>query len=168
MAFFALAFGISGGIYMAIARISENTTIGAAAATVGLTLFLALCYVHPCYCAHALERLRNCQRKPSVLLFQAKESPMPRGGKSKYTSKQKRKAHHIEEGYEKRGVSSDEAARRAYATINKYEGGGKKSGSGSKRKKRKSSSSKRGRKTSGRRTSSSHKRKSSRKSRRKG
>ena len=29
---------------------------------------------------------------------------MARGSKSKYTSKQKRKAEHIEEGYEKRGV----------------------------------------------------------------
>jgi len=91
---------------------------------------------------------------------------MPRGGKSKYTSKQKRKAHHIEEGYEKRGVSPDEAERRAYVTINKYEGGGKKGGSGSKRKKRKSSSSKSSRKSSGRK-SSGRKRKSSRKSRRK-
>lgn len=48
---------------------------------------------------------------------------MPRGGKGKYTGKQKRKAHKIEEGYEKRGVSSKEAARRAYATVNKEEGG---------------------------------------------
>jgi hypothetical protein len=32
---------------------------------------------------------------------------MPRGDKSSYTSKQKRKASHIEEGYEKRGVSKD-------------------------------------------------------------
>lgn len=30
---------------------------------------------------------------------------MPRGDKSSYTSKQKRKAEHIEEGYEDRGVS---------------------------------------------------------------
>jgi len=29
---------------------------------------------------------------------------MPRGSKSKYTSKQKREAEHIEEGYEDRGV----------------------------------------------------------------
>ena len=29
---------------------------------------------------------------------------MPRGDKSKYTDRQKRKAQHIEEGYEKRGV----------------------------------------------------------------
>jgi hypothetical protein len=29
---------------------------------------------------------------------------MPRGSKAKYTSKQKRKAQHIEEGYESRGV----------------------------------------------------------------
>ena len=55
---------------------------------------------------------------------------MPRGDKSSYTSKQKRRAEHIEEGYEKRGVSSKEAARRAWATVNKESGGGKKSGSG--------------------------------------
>jgi hypothetical protein len=33
--------------------------------------------------------------------------------KQKYTSNQKRKAHDIEKGYEKRGVSSKEAERRA-------------------------------------------------------
>jgi hypothetical protein len=51
---------------------------------------------------------------------------MPRGDKSSYTSKQKRQAEHIEEGYEKRGVSRREAGRRAWATVNKEEGGGKK------------------------------------------
>jgi plasmid stabilization system protein ParE len=55
---------------------------------------------------------------------------MPRGDKSAYTDKQKRKAEHIEEGYEKRGVSKDEAERRAWATVNKDSGGGNKSGSG--------------------------------------
>jgi len=55
---------------------------------------------------------------------------MPRGDKSAYTDKQKRKAAHIEEGYEDRGVSKDEAERRAWATVNKESGGGKKSGSG--------------------------------------
>jgi plasmid stabilization system protein ParE len=55
---------------------------------------------------------------------------MPRGDKSSYTSKQKRQAEHIEEGYEKRGVSKGEAERRAWATVNKETGGGKKSGSG--------------------------------------
>ena len=55
---------------------------------------------------------------------------MPRGDKSSYTDKQKRKAEHIEEGYEKRGVSKDEAARRAWATVNKETGGGNTSGSG--------------------------------------
>ncbi|HVW01873.1 MAG TPA: hypothetical protein VHB77_16085 [Planctomycetaceae bacterium] len=55
---------------------------------------------------------------------------MPRGDKSKYTDKQKRKAEHIEEGYEKRGVGEKEAERRAWATVNKSSGGGKKSGSG--------------------------------------
>ena len=55
---------------------------------------------------------------------------MPRGDKSKYTDKQERQAEHIEEGYEKRGISEDEAERRAWATVNKASGGGKKSGSG--------------------------------------
>src|ERR1043165_346445 len=55
---------------------------------------------------------------------------MPRGDKSKYTDRQKRKAQHIEEGYESRGVSEKEAERRAWATVNKEEGGGNKSGSG--------------------------------------
>jgi len=55
---------------------------------------------------------------------------MPRGDKSAYTGKQQRKAEHIEEGYEKRGVGKEEAERRAWATVNKETGGGKKSGSG--------------------------------------
>src|SRR5262245_16625258 len=55
---------------------------------------------------------------------------MPRGDKSAYSDKQKRKAEHIEEGYEHRGVSEKEAARRAWATVNKESGGGEKSGSG--------------------------------------
>lgn len=55
---------------------------------------------------------------------------MPRGDKSAYTDKQKRKAEHIAEGYEERGVPEDEAERRAWATVNKDSGGGNKSGSG--------------------------------------
>jgi plasmid stabilization system protein ParE len=58
---------------------------------------------------------------------------MPRGDKDKYTDKQKRQAEHIEEGYEKQGVSEDEAERRAWATVNKQDGGGKQSGSGRKK-----------------------------------
>jgi plasmid stabilization system protein ParE len=53
-----------------------------------------------------------------------------RGDKAKYTDKQKRKAEHIEEGYEKRGASHQEAERRAWATVNKESGGGNRSGSG--------------------------------------
>ncbi|HEY2103750.1 MAG TPA: plasmid stabilization protein [Chthoniobacterales bacterium] len=82
---------------------------------------------------------------------------MPRGSKSKYTSKQKRKAEHIEEGYEKRGTSSKEAERRAWATVNKMDKGGKKSGSGRGKKQNKSPSrkggKKGGRKSAGRRKS---------------
>lgn len=57
---------------------------------------------------------------------------MPRGSKEAYTDKQKRQAEHIEEGYEKKGVSAKEAESRAWATVNKQDGGGKKSGSGRK------------------------------------
>ncbi|HZZ62217.1 MAG TPA: plasmid stabilization protein [Roseiarcus sp.] len=53
---------------------------------------------------------------------------MPRGDKSKYTDKQERKADHIAESYEKRGVSDKEAERRAWATVNKDDAGGKKAG----------------------------------------
>ena len=84
---------------------------------------------------------------------------MPRGDKSSYTSKQKRMAERIESGYKRRGVSSGEAERRAWATVNKETGGGKKRAA--KRKKRTSSSSTRSRSsrrgtkgTSRRRTSS--------------
>src|SRR5262249_19286847 len=55
---------------------------------------------------------------------------MASGDKSKYTDKQKRKAEHIAEGYEDRGVSKEEARRRAWATVNKESGGGNLSGSG--------------------------------------
>jgi plasmid stabilization system protein ParE len=71
---------------------------------------------------------------------------MPQGDKSSYTGKQKRKAEHIEEGYEKRGVSKKEAERRAWATVNKSSGGGKKSGSGRGKSESKASSKKGGKK----------------------
>lgn len=69
---------------------------------------------------------------------------MPRGDKSSYTDKQKRKAEHIEEGYEDRGVGKSEAERRAWATVNKESGGGKKSGSGRGKKENHASSRKGG------------------------
>lgn len=53
---------------------------------------------------------------------------MPQGDKSKYTDKQKRKAEHIAESYEERGVPEEEAEARAWATVNKDDGGGKKPG----------------------------------------
>lgn len=71
---------------------------------------------------------------------------MPRGDKDKYTDKQKRKAEHIAEGYEDRGVSSKEAESRAWATVNKESGGGNKSGSGRGRKDTHESSRRGGRK----------------------
>lgn len=59
---------------------------------------------------------------------------MPRGDKDKYTDKQKRKAEHIEQSYEDKGVSKDEAEARAWATVNKQSGGGeRKGGSGQKK-----------------------------------
>ncbi len=57
---------------------------------------------------------------------------MARGDKSAYTDKQKRQAEHIEKSYEDKGVSEEEAERRAWATVNKTAGGGKKSGFGRK------------------------------------
>jgi len=51
---------------------------------------------------------------------------MRRGDKSSYTDKQKRKAEHIEEGHEKRGIPRKEAESRAWATVNKGPGGGNK------------------------------------------
>jgi plasmid stabilization system protein ParE len=60
----------------------------------------------------------------------AGEAPMPRGDKSKYTHKQERKAEHIAESYEHKGVSETESERRAWATVNKDDGGGKAGGSG--------------------------------------
>ena len=85
---------------------------------------------------------------------------MPRGDKSAYTSKQKRQARHIEEGYEKKGVSSKTAAARAWATVNKETGGGKKSGSGRGRKTTHSASRAGGRKAAKSRTRSRSSRKS--------
>src|SRR5215213_7491946 len=74
---------------------------------------------------------------------------MARGDKSAYTDKQKRKAEHIEESYEERGVPENEAERRAWATVNAMDHGGKKSGSGRGKRVNKAP----GRKTSGRKTS---------------
>jgi plasmid stabilization system protein ParE len=53
---------------------------------------------------------------------------MPRGDKAKYTDKQDRKAEHIADSYEQRGVPPKEAERRAWATVNKADGGGKRPG----------------------------------------
>ena len=60
---------------------------------------------------------------------------MAPGSKKKYTSKQKRNAHDIEKGYKNRGVSSKEAERRAWATVNKSDKGGRKKGGGRPRQK---------------------------------
>lgn len=86
---------------------------------------------------------------------------MPQGDKSSYTSKQKRKAEHIEDSYRKRGVSKGEAEERAWRTVNKQDGGAKKKSTSSRRKSgstsaRKSSGSRK--RSTGRKTSTSRKR----------
>jgi plasmid stabilization system protein ParE len=80
---------------------------------------------------------------------------MPQGDKSSYTAKQRRKADHIEEGYEDRGVSHKEAERRAWATVNKESGGGKKSGSGRGKKESHASSRKGGHRSAATRSAAS-------------
>ena len=72
---------------------------------------------------------------------------MARGSKSKYSSKQKRKASKIERGYRNRGVSKKESKARAWATVNKMTHGGKRSGSGRGRTMNKSSARKGGRRS---------------------
>ncbi|PPA04572.1 termination factor Rho [Pseudomonas sp. MWU12-2312b] len=59
---------------------------------------------------------------------------MPRGSKDKYTAEQKRKAEHIEDSYESKGVSREEAEARAWATVNKQSGGGERAGGSGRRK----------------------------------
>jgi len=76
---------------------------------------------------------------------------MPRGEKSKYTDKQKRKAEYIEEGYKKRGIRTKEAERRAWATVNKTDRGGKKKGGSGRGKKQNKAPSRRGGRKGGRR-----------------
>ena len=76
---------------------------------------------------------------------------MPRGEKSKYTDKQKRKAEHIEEGYKKRGTRAKEAERRAWATVNKTDRGGKKKGGSGRGKKQNKAPSRKGGRKGGRR-----------------
>jgi plasmid stabilization system protein ParE len=88
---------------------------------------------------------------------------MPRGDKGSYTDKQKRQAEHIEEGYEKKGVSKKEAESRAWATVNKETGGGKKSGSGRGKKTSRSASKKGGKKAGKKKSAKKSSKKSSRK-----
>jgi plasmid stabilization system protein ParE len=71
---------------------------------------------------------------------------MPRGEKSAYTDKQKRKAEDIAKGYTERSIEPKEAERRAWATVNKSTGGGKKSGSGRGKKTKKGPAKKGGKK----------------------
>lgn len=68
---------------------------------------------------------------------------MPRGDKSAYSEKQKRKAQYIEDSYEERGIPVKEAAARAWATVNKQSGGGDKSGAGRRKSPRSKAASRR-------------------------
>jgi hypothetical protein len=52
------------------------------------------------------------------------------GSKEKYTEAQERKAEHIEESYQAKGVSQEKSEEIAWATVNKQSGGGERSGSG--------------------------------------
>lgn len=83
---------------------------------------------------------------------------MPRGSKDKYSDKQKRMAQHIEEGYEEKGVSEDEAEKRAWATVNKQTGGAEGDGesklSEDEKEERRSDSAKQAAKTRKRRSAS--------------
>jgi hypothetical protein len=81
---------------------------------------------------------------------------MPSGSKSSYSSKQKRKAEHIEDSEKKQGRSTKAAERIAWATVNKQDGGAK----GKKKSKKKSSKKKSSKKSGKKKTSS---KKSSRK-----
>jgi hypothetical protein len=65
----------------------------------------------------------------------------PQGSKSAYTSKQKRKAHHIERSEMERGRSRKTAERIGWATVNKQDRGGKKKRSRSSGSRRKSARS---------------------------
>jgi hypothetical protein len=94
----------------------------------------------------ARAQIAGANRRPA----DPRRAPMPRGDKSSYSSRQKRKAAHIEKGYERRGVSKKTAAKRAWATVNKQEGGGAKKRSAGKsaaKKGRKSATKKGARKT---------------------
>jgi hypothetical protein len=101
--------------------------------------------VHPKFCFRGSQKLSlrvietvwfiaGCGSSCPVGFFDRRQdfkpgvSIMPQGDKAKYTDKQKRKAEHIEEGYEKRGAPKKEAERRAWATVNKTSHGGKKPG----------------------------------------
>src|SRR5690606_186773 len=95
---------------------------------------------------------RNSKVSSGLQQHPTQEAVMPRGDKGAYTDKQKRKAEHIEKGYEDRGVSEKEAERRAWATVNKESGGGNKSGSGRSKADSHGSASKGGRKRQGSRS----------------
>jgi plasmid stabilization system protein ParE len=71
------------------------------------------------------EQARGAQSRELRLIEGQGGAHMRVGSKSKYTDKQERKADHIAESYEKRGVAEKEAERRAWATVNKDDGGGK-------------------------------------------
>jgi hypothetical protein len=68
-----------------------------------------------------------CKSRPQQGAIKLQEVSMARGSKAKYTSKQKRQAHHIEESEKKSGKSGKRAAQIGWATVNKEtKGAGKK------------------------------------------
>ena len=83
--------------------------------------------------------------------------PTRKDGTSKYTSKQERKAEHIEEGYKKSGVSADEAEKRAWATVNKQTGGAAKKKTSRKKSSKKKSSKKTSKKKASKKKKTSRK-----------
>jgi hypothetical protein len=88
-------------------------------------------------CAHRPSRPQDRFLKPICKGF-----PSCLAAASRVIRAQKRQAEHIEEGYERRGVSHGEAERRAWATVNKQDTSSRKSGSGRGTKKDASSSRK--------------------------
>jgi hypothetical protein len=54
---------------------------------------------------------------PRRLKTEGRRRKMP----GRHTAKEKRKARHIEDSYEKKGVSHRESERRAWATVNKQD-----------------------------------------------
>lgn len=115
--------------------------------------YLARCRTDSSFHLNATDFDNDLARFPPWVCFLRQES-MSRGSKTKYTSKQKRKAEHIEESYERRGTPKKVAEKRAWQTVNKQSGGGEKSGGG---RRTRATAKRAARKESGRRAARSRK-----------